>query len=78
MILINGYNFVDGINTLLISYNISISLILLIFLKENLHDVNLLKHFMTIMIILLIFNLKRNLILEIAALMLSDYLLEFI
>ena len=63
MILINGYNFVDGINTLLISYNISISLILLIFFKENLHDVSLIKHFLTIMIILLIFNFNGNLIL---------------
>ena len=63
MILINGYNFVDGINTLLIGYNLTISLILLIFFKENLHDVGLLKYFMTIMIILLIFNFNGNLIL---------------
>ena len=43
MILINGYNFVDGINTLLIGYNIVIGSILLIFFRENLHDVNLIK-----------------------------------
>ena len=34
MILINGFNFVDGINTLLIGYNITISFILFLFLKK--------------------------------------------
>ena len=63
MILINGYNFVDGINTLLIGYNIVISCILLFFFRENLHDINLIKYFFIIMIILLIFNLNGNLIL---------------
>ena len=63
MILINGYNFVDGINTLLIGYNIVIGSILLIFFRENLHDVNLIKFFIIIMIILLLFNLNGNLIL---------------
>ena len=63
MILINGYNFVDGINTLLINYNIVICLILFLFFKENIQDYEILKNFLIILFILLIFNLNGNLIL---------------
>ena len=63
MILINGYNFIDGMNTLLIVYNITISAILLIFFEENLQNIDLLKNFMVIMLILLLFNINGSLIL---------------
>lgn len=63
MILINGYNFIDGINTLLIGYNIVICTILLFFFNENLQDVKLLKDFLIITLILLLFNFNGNIIL---------------
>ncbi len=63
MILINGNNFIDGINTLLIGYNVTISIFLLFLFDYVLHDPELLKNYLYILLILLFFNLKGKIIL---------------
>ena len=57
MILINGSNFVDGINTLLISYIIMILLMVLFQLDDFIDDANTLKDLIFILFIVFLFNL---------------------
>ena len=63
MILINGSNFVDGINTLLISYYIIVLGTLLIFLPEFIYHLVFLKYIITLLLIILAFNLNGKIIL---------------
>lgn len=63
MILINGSNFVDGLNTLLIIYNIHILLILILFFDQALLDIEFIKYFCVILLTLLFFNFNGKIIL---------------
>ena len=63
MILINGNNFVDGLNTLLLGYNISLSCFLLFFFSRELHQPDVLLNYLIILLILLLFNIKGKIIL---------------
>ncbi len=63
MILLNGSNFIDGLNTLLISYNIFIFLILLIFFESNILEITILKNLTLVLFIILIFNFRGQIIL---------------
>ncbi len=62
LILINGTNFIDGLNGLVIFYNILILIILLIANDVNnlIVDVNFLSNFLLILFICLIFNLLNK------------------
>ena len=82
MILINGNNFVDGINTLLIGYNIILTSFLLVTYNELLHNPDILKDYLIILLILLIFNFNGKIILGdagayILAFFLGIYLIDF-
>ncbi len=57
VILINGCNFVDGINNLLISYILIIFLIMLFYLGSYVSDSNAITSLTYVIIVLLIFNL---------------------
>ena len=63
MILLNGNNFIDGINTLLIGYNITLTLFLLVTFKEFLHNEEILNDYLIILLVLLIFNFNGKIIL---------------
>ena len=63
MILINGSNFVDGINTLLINYYIIVFGTLLIFFPDYAYQEELLKYLTTLLLIILVFNLNGKIIL---------------
>jgi len=63
MILINGNNFVDGINTLLINYYLIIFGTLLFFLPEFIHNTEFLKYFIILLLVILAFNLSGKIIL---------------
>ena len=82
MILLNGNNFVDGINTLLIGYNIILTAFLLITLSELLPKKDILIDYLIILFALLIFNLNGKIILGDAgayalAFFLGVFLIEF-
>jgi len=62
MILINGSNFIDGINTLLINYNIFLYSILLIFFEHMLPDKVILQYLILVLLILLLFNFNGKII----------------
>jgi len=62
-ILINGSNFVDGINTLLINYYIIVLGLILFFLKSVNLDYYLITNLFLLLIIILIFNLFGKIIL---------------
>ncbi len=57
IILINGCNFIDGINNLLISYVLIIFLLILIYLGSYIGDKNAIINLAFVIIILLVFNL---------------------
>tara|TARA_B100001540_G_C15743156_1_gene613256 strand:- start:348 stop:1364 length:1017 start_codon:yes stop_codon:yes gene_type:complete len=57
LVLVNGSNFVDGINTLLISYAIIIFLMLLINLSDLMTDINSIKNLIYVLSIIILFNL---------------------
>ncbi len=59
LILINGSNFIDGVNTLLIGYFISLILIVIILINQNSFDFEIqnLKIIFTVLLVLFIFNL---------------------
>ncbi len=57
LVLINGSNFVDGINTLLISYVIIVLLLMLIFFNNILIDINSTKNLIYILFVIFLFNL---------------------
>ena len=81
LVLINGSNFIDGINTLLISYVIVIFLMIIINLSDFIYDVKILKNFTYILFILLLFNLFGIIILGdsgsyLLSLYLGIYLIE--
>ena len=82
MILLNGNNFIDGINTLLIGYNITLTLFLLIVFSELLHETEILKDYFFILLVLLFFNFNGKIILGDAgaytlAFFLGVYLINF-
>ncbi len=82
MILINGNNFIDGINTLLIGYNIVLSLFLLFFFEFSLEQYEILKNYIYILSILMIFNIRGKIILGDAgsyalAFFMGIYLIDF-
>ena len=62
-ILINGSNFVDGINTLLINYYIITLSIILFFLKDANIDQNFIINLFSLLIIILLFNVFGQIIL---------------
>jgi len=62
-ILINGGNFVDGINTLLINYYIITLSIILFFLKDANIDQNFIINLFSLLIIILLFNVFGQIIL---------------
>ena len=62
-ILLNGSNFVDGINTLLINYYILVSSIFLFFLKDMNIDYIAIQYLFSLLIIILLFNLTGKIIL---------------
>jgi UDP-N-acetylmuramyl pentapeptide phosphotransferase/UDP-N-acetylglucosamine-1-phosphate transferase len=81
LILINGINFIDGINTLLLGYNLIISIFLIYFFFEEIHKISLI-NYMIIIFILFCFNLNGKLILGdagsyILAFFLGVFLIEF-
>ena len=59
-ILINGTNFIDGINGLVITYYIIIYLIIYIFFQDFFYNKELISFLISILIILLIFNLSGH------------------
>ena len=63
MILVNGSNFIDGLNTLLINYNVLIYSILILFFSHTLIDIEYIKYFFIILLSLLFFNLNGKIIL---------------
>ena len=82
MILLNGNNFIDGINTLLIVYNITLTTFLLLTFNELLHNSEILKDYLTILLVLLVFNFNGKIILGdagayILAFFLGIYLIDF-
>ncbi len=82
MILLNGNNFIDGINTLLIGYNIILTIFLLVTFKEFLHNSEILKDYLIILLVLLVFNFNGKIILGdsgayILAFFLGVYLIDF-
>ena len=56
LVLINGSNFVDGINTLLLSYIIIILLMLLINFSDLISDINSIKNLTYVLSIIILFN----------------------
>ena len=62
-ILINGSNFVDGINTLLTNYYIIILCLFLFFLGNSVVDYFMIQYLLLLLIIILIFNLFGKIIL---------------
>ena len=82
MILINGSNFVDGINTLLINYFIIILGSLWLFLPEFIHQLKLLEFLIILLFIILAFNLNGKIILGdsgsyLLGLFVGIYLIDF-
>jgi len=82
MILINGSNFVDGINTLLINYFIIILGSLWLFLPEFIHQLKLLEFLIILLFIILAFNLNGKIILGdsgsyVLGLFVGIYLIDF-
>jgi len=82
MILLNGNNFIDGINTLLIGYNIILTAFLLTTFNELLHNPEILKDYLIVLLVLLFFNLNGKVILGdagayILAFFLGIYLIDF-
>ena len=82
MILINGSNFVDGINTLLINYFIIILGSLWLFLPESIHQLKLLEFLIILLFIILAFNLNGKIILGdsgsyVLGLFVGIYLIDF-
>ena len=82
MILINGSNFVDGINTLLINYFIIILGSLWLFLPEFIHQLKLLEFLIILLFIILAFNLNGMIILGdsgsyVLGLFVGIYLIDF-
>ncbi len=82
MILINGSNFVDGINTLLINYFIIILGSLWLFLPESIHQLELLEFLIILLFIILAFNLNGKIILGdsgsyVLGLFVGIYLIDF-
>ena len=63
VILINGSNFVDGINTLLINYYILVLGLLLFFFNDITFDYFLIQYLFSFLIIILLFNLFGQIIL---------------
>ena len=63
MILINGSNFIDGLNTLLINYILLIFLILLTFFSSNILEAQILENLILILLVILFFNLSGKIIL---------------
>ena len=62
-ILINGSNFVDGINTLLINYYIIILSLFLFFLDNSVIDYLTIQYLLLLLIVILLFNLLGKIIL---------------
>jgi len=56
-VLINGANFIDGLNGLVIKYHLIIYLVIMSFFSEFVFDTQLIQHIIIILITLLIFNL---------------------
>ena len=73
MIFINGSNFIDGINTLLIGYNILICSALLLFFDTMLQDKLIVQCFLIALLVLLFFNSFGKIILGDS----GSYLLSF-
>jgi len=63
LILINGNNFIDGINTLLLLNNFIISLFLAYFFSDKIHQPEIIFNYIIIIFILLIFNSRGKVIL---------------
>jgi len=82
LILINGNNFIDGINTLLLLNNIIISLFLVYFFSDKIHQPEIIFSYIIIIFILLSFNLGGKVILGDSGsyalgFFLAIYLIEF-
>ena len=82
LILINGNNFVDGINTLLLLNNFIISLFLIYFFSDRIHQPEIIFNYTAIIFILLCFNLRGRIILGDAGsyllgIFLGIFLIEF-
>ena len=73
MIFINGSNFIDGINTLLIGYNVLICSFLLIFFEPILPNTLIIQCLLIVLLILLLFNFFGKIILGDS----GSYLLSF-
>ena len=56
LIVVNGSNFIDGLNTLCLGYYLSISIVLYFFDLNNLYQFNYIQSLMLIIIILFLFN----------------------
>jgi UDP-N-acetylmuramyl pentapeptide phosphotransferase/UDP-N-acetylglucosamine-1-phosphate transferase len=63
LILINGNNFIDGINTLLLLNNLIISLFLAYFFLDKIYQPEIIFNYIAIIFILLCFNIKGKVIL---------------
>src|SRR5210317_2231539 len=63
LILINGNNFIDGVNTLLLLNNFIISLFLAYFFSDKIHQPEIIFNYIIIIFILLIFNSRGKVIL---------------
>ena len=57
-ILINGVNFIDGLNGLAIKYHLIIYLVIMLFFSEFVFETQLIKYIVIVLFILLIFNLS--------------------
>ena len=63
MILMNGSNFMDGLNTLLVTYNLFIFLILLTFFNSSVLEPLILENLILVLLVILSFNLFGKIIL---------------
>ncbi len=73
MIFINGSNFIDGLNTLLIGYNLLICLFLVLFFEPVLTNILIIKCLLLALLVILIFNFFGTIILGDS----GSYLLSF-
>jgi UDP-N-acetylmuramyl pentapeptide phosphotransferase/UDP-N-acetylglucosamine-1-phosphate transferase len=57
MVLINGSNFVDGLNTLILTYYLCVFLIIFLFFKNIFFDIYLIKNLIIVLISIILFNI---------------------
>jgi len=57
MVLVNGSNFIDGLNTLLLNYYVSVFAIIILFFQNNSADFFLIQNLIIVLISIILFNI---------------------